>query len=93
LTEEPLLVHCDSLIIQCITLRHGAVACTAQPFVIHLYTYLRQKLIEAFPDADDDTIRDTLEGITTLHELIAEIIRSALVDEALQTGSGHACRT
>jgi hypothetical protein len=53
---------------------------------LHLYTYLRQKLIEAFPDADDDTIRDTLDGITTLHELIAEIIRSALVDEALQTG-------
>ena len=53
---------------------------------IHLYTYLRQKLLEAFPDADDDTIRDTLEGITTLHELIAEIIRSALIDEALQRG-------
>ena len=53
---------------------------------IHLYTYLREKLLEAFPDADDDTIRDTLEGITTLHELIAEIIRSALVDEALQSG-------
>jgi len=53
---------------------------------IHLYTYLRQKLLEAFPDADDETIRDTLEGITTLHELIAEIIRSALLDEALQSG-------
>jgi hypothetical protein len=53
---------------------------------LHLYTYLRQKLLEAFPDADEDTIRDTLEGITTLHELIAEIIRSALVEEALQTG-------
>ena len=53
---------------------------------VHLYTYLRQKLIEAFPDADDETIRDTLEGLTTLHELIAEIIRSALIDEALQSG-------
>jgi len=53
---------------------------------IQLYTYLRQKLLEAFPDADDETIRDTLEGITTLHELIAEIIRSALIDEALQSG-------
>ena len=53
---------------------------------VHVYTYLRQKLVEAFPDADDETIRDTLEGITTLHELIAEIIRSALVDEALQSG-------
>jgi hypothetical protein len=53
---------------------------------IHHYTYLRQKLLEAFPDADDDTIRDTLEGLTTLHELIAEVIRSALIDESLQSG-------
>jgi hypothetical protein len=53
---------------------------------LHLYTYLHQKLLEAFPEADDVTIRDTLEGITTLHELIAEIIRSALLDEALQSG-------
>ena len=55
-------------------------------YEIHLYTYLRQKLMEAFPEADDDTIRDTLEGLTTLHELIAETIRSALTDEALLTG-------
>jgi len=53
---------------------------------IHLYTYLRQKLLEAFPDADDETIRDTLEGLTTLHELIAEIVRSALIDESLHDG-------
>ena len=38
---------------------------------LHLYLYLREKLIEAFPDADDETIRDTLEGITTLKELLA----------------------
>ena len=57
-------------------LRHG----------LHLHAYVRQKLLEAFPDADDETIRDTLEGLTTLNELIAEIIRSALIDEALQSG-------
>jgi hypothetical protein len=55
-------------------------------FEVHTYSLLRQKLVEAFPDADEETIRDTLEGITTLHELIAEIIRSALVDGALHAG-------
>src|SRR6185295_18663462 len=53
---------------------------------LHLYLYLREKLLEVFPDADDGTIRDTLEGITTLNELIAETIRSALIDEALHAG-------
>lgn len=53
---------------------------------LHLYLYLRQKLLEAVPDADDDTIRDTLEGITTLNELLAETLRSAIIDEALVAG-------
>ena len=39
-----------------------------------------------YPDAGRETAADTLEGITDLHEMIAAIIRSALVDEALQAG-------
>lgn len=41
---------------------------------VHLYTYLRQKLLDQFPEVDDETVRDTLKGITTLHELVAEFI-------------------
>jgi hypothetical protein len=50
------------------------------------YLLLREKLLASFPDLDDRTIRDTLEGISALDELIAEIVRSALVDHALQAG-------
>jgi hypothetical protein len=47
---------------------------------------LRQRLLSEYPEADDQTLQDTLEGITDLHEMIAAVIRSALVDEALQAG-------
>ena len=47
---------------------------------------LKQRLLTKWPDCDEETLRDTLEGITDLHEMIAAVIRSALVDEALQGG-------
>ena len=50
------------------------------------YCYLKEKLTAAFPEVGDDTLTDTLEGITDLHEMITAVIRSALVDEALSTG-------
>ena len=53
---------------------------------VQTYKLLGERLLTSFPDADDETIRDTLEGITDLHEMIAAVIRSALVDEALQAG-------
>jgi len=51
-----------------------------------IYTVLRERLQREYQDADSETIRDTLEGITSLHELIAAVIRSALLDEALKQG-------
>ena len=53
---------------------------------LQYYQRVRERLLEHLPEADEETVRDTLEGITDLHEIIAAVIRSALVDEALQTG-------
>ena len=50
------------------------------------YQQLKQRLLVHFPTVDEETVTDTLEGITNLHEMIAAVIRSALVDEALQAG-------
>lgn len=53
---------------------------------ISKYRLFRERLIAAYPDVPDDALRDTLEGITDLQEMIAEVIRSALVDEAMVAG-------
>jgi Gp157 protein len=50
------------------------------------YLATKERLQATWPDLDCETLSDTLEGITDLHEMIAAVIRSALVDEALQSG-------
>ncbi len=50
------------------------------------YQELKSRLQADFPALDYETLTDTLEGITELHEIIAAIIRSALIDEALHVG-------
>ena len=61
---------------------------SSDPLAIEVskYQLLKKRVLQSCPTADDETLVDTLEGITDLHEMIAAVIRSALVDEALQTG-------
>ncbi len=47
------------------------------------YEYLRERLAAQFPEADEETLLDTLEGMTELHEMIAAVIRSRLNDLTL----------
>ena len=50
------------------------------------YTSMRIQLISEFPELDDETLEDTLEGITDLKQMLAEVVRSALDDEAMAEG-------
>jgi hypothetical protein len=83
LTNEYLVTMPKHMVTHCIGVetRHSVVKNEIQH-----YQLLREKLLERFAEADDETIRDTLEGLTDLHEMMAAVIRSALVDEALRAG-------
>ncbi len=57
----------------------------SQPLLHELshHRYLRERLEAAFPDADEETLMDTLEGMTSLTDSLAELLRSSQEDQSL----------
>jgi hypothetical protein len=53
---------------------------------LNRHTYLRSRLLADIPDLDAEILADTLEGISDIKEMLAELIRSALEDETLASG-------
>jgi len=50
------------------------------------YAAVKERVQATQPEIDEQTLADTVEGLTELPDIIVAIIRSALEDEALANG-------
>ena len=53
---------------------------------LNRHALLREQLLARYPKLDDETLRDTLEGLSDLPDILAVTIRSAMEDAAMAKG-------